>query len=102
MAAFFLITCRLSFSIFDKNYSKASVNVIGVFVHECEVFKMDFLISHPVVKVRYITVEYDDDYDDDDDDDDDYDDDDDDDYGDDDDDDDDVVDDDDDDDDDPI
>jgi hypothetical protein len=26
---------------------------IGVFVHESELLKMDFLVSHPVVKVRY-------------------------------------------------
>ncbi|XP_023336520.1 jouberin [Eurytemora carolleeae] len=28
--------------------------VIGVFIHECEVLKMDFLIAHPVVKVSLV------------------------------------------------
>ena len=30
---------------------RPSQHVIGVFVHEAEVLEMDFLVSHPVVKV---------------------------------------------------
>ena len=31
---------------------KMADRAIGVFVHESELLKMDFLVSHPVVKVR--------------------------------------------------
>jgi hypothetical protein len=33
--------------------TKMADRAIGVFVHESELLKMDFLVSHPVVKVRY-------------------------------------------------
>ncbi len=33
--------------------SPVGQGAIGVFVHESELLKMDFLVSHPVVKVRY-------------------------------------------------
>jgi hypothetical protein len=33
--------------------SAVGQGAIGVFVHESELLKMDFLVSHPVVKVRY-------------------------------------------------
>ena len=32
--------------------TRPSQHVIGVFVHEAEVLEMDFLVSHPVVKVH--------------------------------------------------
>jgi hypothetical protein len=34
--------------------SAVGQGAIGVFVHESELLKMDFLVSHPVVKVRYL------------------------------------------------
>ena len=37
--------------------TRPSQHVIGVFVHEAEVLEMDFLVSHPVVKV-YPPVQY--------------------------------------------
>jgi len=33
---------------------KMADRAIGVFVHEAELLKMDFLVSHPVVKVRQV------------------------------------------------
>jgi hypothetical protein len=33
---------------------KMADRAIGVFVHESELLKMDFLVSHPVVKVRQV------------------------------------------------
>ena len=32
--------------------TRPSQHVIGVFIHEAEVLEMDFLVSHPVVKVK--------------------------------------------------
>ena len=32
--------------------ARPTQHVIGVFVHEAEVLEMDFLVSHPVVKVH--------------------------------------------------
>ena len=37
--------------------SKMADRAIGVFIHESELLKMDFLVSHPVVKVRYTFYE---------------------------------------------
>jgi hypothetical protein len=34
---------------------KMADRAIGVFVHESELLKMDFLVSHPVVKVRQVS-----------------------------------------------
>ncbi len=36
--------------------SAVGQGAIGVFVHESELLKMDFLVSHPVVKVRYFFI----------------------------------------------
>ncbi len=36
--------------------SAVGQGAIGVFVHQSELLKMDFLVSHPVVKVRYFCV----------------------------------------------
>ena len=41
----------------DKCYIwRPSQHVIGVFVHESEVLEMDFLVSHPVVKVYIMYI----------------------------------------------
>lgn len=39
----------------DPNISRTeSNNVIGVFIHECEVLELDFLVCHPVVKISIV------------------------------------------------